>query len=336
MIKRFIHKGQTILRLLKEPDSFVSSIYGKAYYPVYNPTAKFDVLRPDIYSKNGNKLRLVYIRDFNNAHSPYIDSDYLYFDRFNFGLDTHIYAHKEMLRPFGKPTFRFGTLGESESIVPDDYKLFQKNKGLNKDFDYIFTHSFDILNSVENARYVPFCANPWFATERGGGVLDPELYKKKSKMISILSSTQNKCDMHARRLQCAFDCKNNHLADTYGTFDGGPIVKIADTLTDYRYSIAIENDIKPYWYTERLTSCFASFTVPVYCGAPKIGDFFNTDGIIFISSDDCMNIEKVLKQCSEEDYQARIPAMIDNYNRVQQYYKVYDYMYLNYMKDLGV
>lgn len=336
IITRINNKLKKIYKNITEPDSFYHKYYGKVYYPVYNETAKFDVLLPDIYSKNGNKLKLVYLRNFNNAHSPYSDSEYLYFDRFNFGLDTHIYSQKEMLKLNGKPTHRFGSLEESESIVPEDYKIFEKYKGLHKDFDYIFTHSYDLLNSIPNAKYVPFCANPWFATTRGGGVLDSELYLKKTKMVSILSSAQNKCDMHLRRLQCALDCKNKHLADTFGTFDGGAPVQISKTLTDYRYSIAIENDIKPYWYTERITSCFASFTIPIYCGATKISDFFNPDGIIFISAEDCLNIDKVLAKCSIEDYESRIPAMIDNYNRVLKYYNIVDYMYLNYMKDLGV
>lgn len=336
MIKKIIKKSSEIIQLIKEPDSFISSVYGKVYYPVYNKTAKFDTQLPEIYSKNGNKLKVVYTRNFNNAHSPYSNSEYLYFDRFNFGLDTHIYSHKEMLKQIGNPNFKFGSLEESESIVPNDYLIFDNNKDLYKDFNLIFTHSYDILNKIPNAKYVPFCANPWFATERGGGVLNPELYKNKTKLVSILSSKQNKCEMHARRLQCAFDCKTKHLADTFGTFDDGPIIQIADTLTDYRYSIAIENDIKPYWYTERLTSCFASFTIPIYCGATKISDFFNSDGIIFIKPEDCMNIENVLKQCSVKDYESRIPAMIDNYNRVLQYYNITDYMYLNYMKPLGI
>lgn len=336
MINRIINKIKNINRQIKEPDSFISTKYGKVYYPVYNPYAEFDTQLPDIYSASGNKLKLVYIRDFNNAHSPYSPSNYLYFDRFNFGLNTHFYSHNEMLKQIGNPDFKFGILGESESIVPEDYKIFQKYKNLNKDFNYIFTHSYDILNSVENARYVPYCANPWYGTERGGGIIDPELYKKKSKMISILSSNLQLCDMHKRRLQCALDCKRLNIADTFGTFDNGPAVKIADTLKDYRYSIAIENDIKPYWYTERITSCFASFTVPIYCGATKIDNFFNKDGIIIISPEDCMNIEKILKKCSIEDYESRIPAMIENFNKVQTYYKITDYIYLNYMKDLGI
>lgn len=332
LLKQFEDKVQKVF----ECDHFLHSQYGKVYYPVYNKDAKFDTFEPEIYSKNGNKLKLVYCRDFNNAHSPYSTSNYLYFDRYNFGLDTHIYAHKEVFKLNGNPKYRFASLGESESIVPDDYKIFIKNKELYKEFIYVFTHSYDLLNSVPNAKYVPFCANPWFGTKRGGGVLDPKLYEKKSKMVSILSSNLTLCDMHKRRLQCAIDCKNLNIADTFGTFDGGKSVKIADSLNDYRYSIAIENDLRPYWYTERLTSCFASFTVPIYCGASKISDFFNTDGIITISPEECLDIEKVLKQCSVKDYESRIPAMIDNYNRVQQYYNISDFMYLKYMKDLGI
>lgn len=330
-----VSKISSVIRVLREPDSFISSAYGKVYYPVYNKSVPFDTENiPEIYSKNGNRLKVCYLRDSNNAHSPYIKSEYLYWDRFNYGLDTHFYSHNEMLKKVGKPVYKYGMLGESESIVPDDYKIFQRNAGLNQDFDFIFTHSYDILNKIPNARYVPFCSNPWFGTVRGGGVLDPKLYEKKSKMVSILSSNLELCDMHKRRLQCAKDIKHNGLGDAFGTFEGGAPVKIADTLSEYRYSIAIENDIKPYWYTERITSCFASFTVPIYCGASRIADFFNPDGIIFITPDDCLDIKKILKQCSCKDYEARVPAMIDNYNRVQKYYSTIDYMYETYLRDI--
>lgn len=335
-INNILNKSRRKLLSILENDSFTSSVYGKVYYPVYNKSAQFDTYLPEIYSKSGNRLKLVYTRNFNNAHSPYTNSEYIYFDRFNFGLDTHLYSHDEMLKQIGNPNYKFGSLQESEAIVPEDYKIFDKYSGLYKDFDYIFTHSYEILNKIPNAKYVPFCANPWYATERGGGILDPKLYEKKTKMISILSSNLTMCDMHRRRLQCAMDCKSRKLADTFGTFDNGPTVKIADTLTEYRYSIAIENDIKPYWFTERITSCFASFTVPVYCGASKISDFFNPDGIIFITPEDCLNIDKVLQQCTEKDYESRIPAMIENYNKVMSFYNVTDYMYLKYMKPLGV
>ena len=47
-------------------------------------------------------------------------------------------------------------------------------------------------------------------------------------------------------------CKNINNIDTFGTFDGGVGVAEVDTvLNDYRFSICIENDVKPYYFTER-------------------------------------------------------------------------------------
>ena len=46
---------------------------------------------------------------------------------------------------------------------------------------------------------------------------------------------------------------------------------------------------------------------------------FNINGIIFVIKDDLNNIEKILKQCNERDYLERVPAILDNYERVKQY-----------------
>ena len=139
------------------------------------------------------------------------------------------------------------------------------------------------------------------------------------------------CELHDFRFNLAMKCKKEGLADTFGTFDGGSPVKMGKTLQDYRYTIAIENDIKPYWFTERITSAFAAMTIPVYCGASKIDNFFNTDGIIIIKPSDFDNIDKVLAQCTEKEYEQRLPAILDNYERVKQYKNPADTWYEKYL-----
>ena len=74
-------------------------------------------------------------------------------------------------------------------------------------------------------------------------------------------------------------------------------------------------------------------TVPIYLGATKIDKFFNPDGIIQISLNDLDNIDKILLQCNEEDYMNRLSAVKDNYNRVQNYLNIEDYIYTNYLKE---
>ena len=304
---------------------------GKIYLPLYNLDCPISSEEPEIYNKNGEKLRTFFIRDLHTAHSPYINSKYFAVDRYNFYLKTHFYTHRAMLETMGNPDKKYGFLLESKTIVPEDYKLFDKYKGLNKDFDLIFTSDAEILDKYDNAKLFLNYATPWYGTKNGGGSLNPKAYENKPKNISLCSSNKVLCDLNIKRIELAKYLKNNNLADTFGTFDGGGFVKIADTLTDYKFAFILENSIEPYFFTQKLTDCFASMTVPVYLGATEIGKFFNTDGIIQISLKDLDNVENILKQCTQEEYEARIPAIIDNYNRVQLYSNVWDKLYEDYL-----
>lgn len=144
------------------------------------------------------------------------------------------------------------------------------------------------------------------------------------------------CENHKRRKALAMKCKLNRLCDTFGTFDGGSLIKISQCLQDYMYSIVIENDISAYYFTGKLTSCFALMTIPIYYGATEIEKFFNIDGIIRINSNDLDNIELILKKCTKEFYLSRLPAIIDNYNRVTSYNNTWDWLYKTYFQEVTV
>lgn len=310
-----------------------SDAEGVFYPPIYNMRDPFTINKPKIYNQDGQPMDMFFLRDINSAHEPYFfSSKYFLMDRFNYALDTHFYAHNAMLQQMGKPKRKYGILFETPAIVPKDYLIFQKHKGLEKDFDLIFTYSSKILDGIQNARFVPFQAAPWYGTAKWGGVINPERYKMKNKNISILSSAKIMCDMHKIRFDLANRCKNNHLADAFGTFDGGKPADLVDVLDDYRYTILLENEIDDYYFSERLTNCFLSMTVPIYCGAKKIGNFFNADGIIQLPLDKIDSIESILSACSEKDYETRVPAIIDNFNRVQKFRHVLDWMYEEYLR----
>ena len=75
-------------------------------------------------------------------------------------------------------------------------------------------------------------------------------------------------------------------------------------------------------------------TIPIYLGATEIGNFFNLDGIIQIGVDDCEHIENILAKCTPEEYERRLPAVLDNFNRVKLYadHSRIDDIYINYLK----
>lgn len=284
---------------------------------------------PEVYNAEGRKMEFFYLQD--QIMGTYSESKYFLWDRCNYGLDTHFYAHNNMLFTKGKPIRKYGILIESKQIVPDNYRIFERYKGLEREFDAIFTYDADLLNRYENARFFPSCASIWYGQTEKGYEWDDECYMKKDRQISIVSSNKTMCHMHKVRLDLAMKCKKDGLADTYGTFDGGACIKIDDSLTRYRYSIVVENDVSDYFYTEKILNCFASQTIPIYIGAEKIDEFFNVDGIIRLQEKDIDQVEKIIKNCTQKYYEQHLEAILDNYKRAFQYRNLYDVLYERYL-----
>ncbi len=263
------------------------------------------------------------------------------FDRYNFGLKTHFYDEKEAFLLVGKPDRRFAMIFESRVIIPRVYKKFIRNRSyIENEFEYIFTHDEEILSTFKNARYVPFGAGYWYGLHDEAAI-SPENYLRKDKNISIIASNKKMCRMHFVRQAAARKCLAEGLADTFGRFTGntgvgGDGVWFPTELPfqRYRYSIAIENNITPHYFTEKITNCFIAQTIPIYLGATEIHKFFNPDGIITISLKDIDRLDEVLKQCTPEEYQRRLPAVLDNFERVKQFRRATDYMYATHLKDI--
>ena len=315
-------------------------VYEHIYPPFYNVHAELDGREPELYDRNGRRIHVFFIRDKASVHASSQLGHHILWDKYNFGLKTHFYTHDCMLELMGKPVHRYGALVETRGIWPDYYTIFEKNAGLEQDFDKIFSYDESILDSVSNACFVPFCATIKldFARisdlEASRRLMDDEAYRKKTRNVSILSSNKTMCELHMLRIKAARYLKERGLADAYGTFDGGPYVRAFDTLKDYRYSFVFENERSAYCFTEKLTNCFATQTVPIYLGATKIEKFFNPDGTIRIEPDDVNRLEEIVRRCTVQDYEERKDAVLDNYRRAHAFLNVEDFMYETYLADV--
>lgn len=283
---------------------------------------------PKIYNADGKLLETYFIRNRHSQHAPFgHEGKYFFWDRYNYGLDTHFYGAEEMLHTLGNPVVKYGMLTESRVIVPKDYEVFHKHRGLEKEFRYIFTYDEKILNEIENARFYPIAAGIW------NQKMKEDLYQKKEEDLSILCSDKVMCSLHQFRLELARRCKKDQLAHTFGKFDGGSYIQSVDESLDrFRFSIIIENDISDYYFSERLTSCFAAQTIPVYLGARKISEFFNPEGMILLKDVDLDGAVQAIRQCTRQEYEARLAAVRDNYNRVQEYSNMQDYLYEHFLQ----
>ena len=102
-------------------------------------------------------------------------------------------------------------------------------------------------------------------------------------------------------------CGSPRLPDTDQT---KPWMSKMYGLKDYMFSVVVENDFYDNYYTEKITDCFATGTIPVYLGSPTIGDVFDINGIIVLDSQ--FNINSL----TTELYQSKLNAVHENFNRV--------------------
>lgn len=76
-------------------------------------------------------------------------------------------------------------------------------------------------------------------------------------------------------------------------------------LSEYKFTIAFENDVFPGYQTEKLYDAMLAGSIPVYCGDPFVGDIFNTGS--FINAFDILEpdydiIARYLERKSQMDF----------------------------------
>ena len=280
-------------------------------------------LYPDIYDSKGNKLSIYYLDDAHSYGSPYgltlgfYPKTFLW-DRFNRSLPIHFYSHEAMRNTSRWANKKYGLLRESEQIAVDDYKWALNNPEQIYEFETVFTHSAEVLNKYSNAKFIP-ANGVWYGRNHTEEQNLIEIAKGKNKNICMISSDKTMCNIHKIRLELARKLDKESNVDVYGNAVNKHLDSKDIALNEYRYNIAIENDIKPYYFTEKLLDCFASKTVPIYMGATEIEKWFNMDGIIRLNLNDLDDIDKILKKCNENDYKERKEAIEDNYDRVKKF-----------------
>ena len=204
---------------------------------------------------------------------------------------------------------KYGWLLECTDIKPHIHQQVKNNyQRYFEVFKYIFTHSQELLNLDDRFKWCP---------TGGFWIKKPKIYEK-SKMISMISSNKSTIAGHRTRLEWVNKIGNQ--VDLYGR--GFKEIKLKEEgLCDYMFSVAIENAYNNGYFTEKILDCFATGTIPVYLGAPNIGDYFNMDGIITLSEEFYI---------SEDLYYEKMDAIKDNLEKIKQFEVLEDFITNNY------
>jgi hypothetical protein len=167
---------------------------------------------------------------------------------------------------------------------------------------------------------IKFC----FAGSNSPWVKEPKIYEK-TKLTSMIASA--KVITHGHQIRHSIANKFKDKIDVYGgaagskRFGGGTWPDKSEAMNDYMFSIVIENDSYSTYFTEKITDCFATGTIPIYWGAPEIGDYFNMDGIILYTPDFDISI------LTPELYKSKMSAVLDNLERVKSMDMADDFLY---------
>lgn len=201
---------------------------------------------------------------------------------------------------------------EPYDFVKHDYDTIINH---NEKFKYVFTHEKELLKLGENYKFIPF-GGCWIKEE------DRKIHDK-NKMVSIISSGKNQLEGHKLRHKVISENKDKItvLGNGYKAIDE----KITG-LKEYRFSIAIENAKRDYYFTEKLIDCLITGTVPIYWGCPSIGDFFNPKG--FIICNNLSDFTNAINSLTEQKYEDMRPYIEENFERAKNFilseYHIYD------------
>jgi len=229
--------------------------------------------------------------------------------------EISIHIDKSIPIPTNPLKKNYAWLCESKTIIGPLYIWCQNNiEFLKLNYVKVFTH--DVwLSSISDIFELTLCSGKSYFSHG-------EIYPK-TKLVSMIASNKTMCSEHIYRQQIIqkFSNKCDHFGRGYN-----PINNKEDGLKDYCFSFAMENATYSNMFTEKITDCFMTGTIPIYYGISNIGNYFNTDGIIIL--DDNFKIEDL----SFELYHSKIDSVIDNFKRSIDFPLAEDYIFKTFIE----
>jgi len=191
-------------------------------------------------------------------------------------------------------------------------------------YEVVLTSDRDFCKRHPKIVYHPAAANlPWIPESQYA------LYKK-SKLCSMFASGKTMVAGHLYRQQVAA-----RLKDTLDLFGGacdspriggsGAHPDKSEGIIPYMFQVVLENAKVDFYYTEKITDCFATGTVPIYWGSSCIGELFDTEGILVF--DDTFSVDAL----SADLYYEMMPAIRNNFRLVQELEGTDDLLYRRYL-----
>jgi hypothetical protein len=219
---------------------------------------------------------------------------------------------------------KIALLLEPPSVNNFAYDFISKN---HHEFDYIITHQ-DTLSSIsKNVIILPqWCT--WIYPEK-------QKIFEKHKNLSIIASDKKSTEGQVLRHDIVNYLQSKINIDLYGGLTSGnsgynPITDKSDGLSDYMFSIIVENSKYNYYFTEKIIDCLLTGTVPIYWGANKIDEFFDIRGFLIV--DNIKDLDNIIPKLNKETYDEMLPFITNNFKIASEFLTLEDFIYEKFIK----
>jgi hypothetical protein len=138
----------------------------------------------------------------------------------------------------------------------------------------------------------------------------------------MIASNKVMCQEHLYRQEIVkkYSSQCDHFGRGYNEIENKE-----DGLKDYCFSFALENATYSNMFTEKITDCFMTGTIPIYYGIENISDYFNPDGIILLTDD------FEIKNLSFDLYNSKLESIKENLRLSMDLLLAEDYICKNFI-----
>lgn len=174
-------------------------------------------------------------------------------------------------------------------------------------FFRVLTYDRTLLRYLRNAVFA-LPADSWVAAKADW---------RKTRRMSVIASKKTDLPGHKLRHEAIRFAKDTHIdLDAFGHAYRF-VEKKEEALSEYEFSLAIENSRQPNYFTEKIIDCFLQKVIPIYWGAPNIGDFFDKDGVVVCSTFE--EIKQALVAVDHAFYEKHKAAVEANFQIAKNY-----------------
>lgn len=190
-------------------------------------------------------------------------------------------------------------------------------------FSRVYTHF--IFNKKDKYK-VSQPLLPWHIEKTYDDLVNMEI-PIKNQLISCISSNKSQFPGHILRVNFIRNLINSKIDIKLFGRGFNYLNDKFDGLSSFKYSIVIENSSSSNYWTEKISDCFLSYTMPFYYGCTNINDYFPENSLIKIDINNFQkSIEIIEEAIASELWEKNIDSIVFSRNKILNEYQFFPFI----------